>query len=785
MQNNTSKKQSSNPVGANLLRNDVYEKVTGSAIYVNDIQFGDKLLYARAVRSPHPHAIIKKIDTSKAESLPGVKAVITGKDFPERTGPYPKDKTIFAVDRVRFVGEPIAAVAATSEEIAINAVNLIEVDYELLEAVFNAESSASGNAPLLHPQLCEYEKSDSFIPKPGTNIANHFKLRHGDCEEAWKRCEHIVEKTFSLPPIQHTPIETHGAIAKMDMNGKIILWSSTQSPFAQRNLIADALQISHSDVRVIVSTVGGGFGSKSLVFLESIPAALATKCRGWAVKFIATREEELFTITVRQGMVAHVKVGCDASGNILSLKNTMYWDVGAYACGGLNVSRASGISGSGPYDIPNVEIDSYCVYTNHPIGGAYRGYGMAEIHTALNLAIDELAEKAGIDPVCFLKRNAIAEGDVISNGMTMHANGIQQCIEKVANSIEFNKKEYPTSSDRLRGKGIAILWKAPTMPPNAGSSAIVHFAEDGHITLEIGEVEIGQGVFTVMAQIAAAALGVEYENVHIAAPIDTVYSPYDWTTGASRLTWSLGNAVRAAALDARKQILDIMAEFWNENPEDLDIVKGVILSYKSEQKLLLSKMVIHGLRKTNDQGWIGGPIIGRGSFMPNYVTGLDPKTGQGTRPVVHYTVGCEGIDIEVEKKTGRIHILKAAAAYDVGKAINPALVKAQIEGGFVQGLSSALFEEIQLRNGIMMNSSLMDYRIASIADVNFPFEAMYVEVPQDDGPWGARGVGEHSMVPTISDLGNAIYAATGIRLNSAPFTAEKIYLGMLDAGIIE
>ena len=229
----------------------------------------------------------------------------------------------------------------------------------------------------------------------------------------------------------------------------------------------------------------------------------------------------------------------------------------------------------------------------------------------------------------------------------------------------------------------------------------------------------------------------------------------------------------------------MVAEAWHESPEDLDIVNGMVVSYKSEQETSLQNIVIYGLPKEKDQGWVGGPIVGRGSFMPTYVTGLDPETGQGPRAVVHYTVGCEGLDIEIEKSTGRIHVVKAAASFDVGKAINPALVKAQIEGGFLQGLSSAMFEEIRLRNGIMTNPSFVDYRIATAADAAFPLETPYVEVPQDDGPWGARGVGEHPMVPTIAALGNAIYAATGIRLEGPPFHAEKIYLGMLDAGIVK
>jgi CO/xanthine dehydrogenase Mo-binding subunit len=785
MANTKSKEKSSSPIGASLPRNDIFEKVTGTAVYTDDFQFGNKLLYARAKRSPYPHALIKKIDTGKAEALPGVKVVVTGKDFPNRIGLYLQDKTIFATDRVRFVGEAVAAVAAISDEVAMKAVELIDVQYEELEAVFDAEFGASEKAPLIHPDLGTYIYPNFIFPKPGTNIANYFKIRKGDVESAWKNCAQVVERTYKIPHIQHVPIETHVAIAQMDEKGKVTLWASSQSPFAQRNLIAHALHISQSDLRVIAPMVGGGFGSKAGVTMEAIPVALATKCKGWPVKFILTREEEFFTNFVRQGLTIKVKVGCDNNGNLLALKNMMYWDGGASTEYGVNVTRAGGYSSSGPYDIPNVETDSICVYTNHPIGGAYRGFGMSELHTGIDQAMDELAEKMGMDKVTFLKKNGVAEGDILVTGMTMHANGLQQCIDNVAKSLNFNEKSKPSSPDRLRGKGMAIAWKAPAMPPNAGSSAWVELAEDGNVTVGLGGQELGQGTFTVMAQMAAAALGVPYDKVRIAGPVDTQYSPYEWQTVASRLTWSMGNAVRAAAADARKQILDMVAEAWHENAEDLDIVNGVVVSYKSEQETPLSNIVIYGLPKENDQGWTGGPIIGRGSFMPKYVTGLDAETGQGPRAVVHYTVGCEGLDIEIDKNTGKIYVQKAAAAFDVGKAINPSLVKAQIEGGFVQGLSSAMFEEIKLVKGVMTNPSFVDYRIATAPDVDFLLETPFVEVPQDDGPWGARGIGEHPMVPTIAALGNAIYDATGIRLQGPPYSAEKIFLALVDAGIVK
>jgi carbon-monoxide dehydrogenase large subunit len=785
MANEKMKENVSSLIGASMPRNDVYEKVTGTAIYTDDIQFGGKLLYARVKRSPYPHALIKKIDISKATALPGVKAVIVGADFPKKIGLYLKDKNILAIDRVRFIGEGVAAVAAISNEIAMKALELIDVEYEELEPVFDPEYGATKEAPLIHPKLGEYEVPNFIFPEPGTNIANHFKIKKGDVESAWGKCEYVVERKFKVPHIQHVPIEPHVAVAMQDEKGKIILWASSQSPFAQRALIAETLEISPTDLRVIAPYVGGGFGSKAGVTMEAIPVALATKCKGWPVKLLLTREEEFFTNFVRQGLVSHVKAGCDKNGRVLALKNTMYFDGGGSTEYGVNVTRAAGYSSSGPYDIENVQTDSICVYTNHPIGGAYRGFGMSELHTGLDQVMDELAEKAGLDKVDFLKLNGVKGGDTLDTGMTMHPNGLVQCIENVAKAINWKEVKTPSSLNKYRGKGIAIAWKAPAMPPNAGSSAWVELAEDGKITVGLGGQEIGQGTFTVMAQMAAAALGVPYEDVRIAGPVDTQYSPYEWQTVASRLTWSMGNAVRRAAADARKQILDLVAEAWKEKPEDLDIVNGIVVSYKSENETTLKNIGIYGIPKDNNEGWIGGPIIGRGSFMPTYVTNLDPETGQGPRSVVHYTVGCEGLDIEIDKSTGAITVLRAAASFDVGHAINPTLVKAQIEGGFVQGLSSAMFEEIKWKKGVMTNPSFMDYRIATTADTDFPFETPYVEVPQDDGPWGARGVGEHPMVPTIAALGNAIYDATKLRLIGPPYSGEKIYLALLDEGLVK
>lgn len=773
------------PIGENVPRVDAREKVTGAAIYADDIQFGPGLLFARIKRSPHPHALIKNIDISKALQLPGVKAVVTGGDFPGYLGLYIQDRFIFCRDRVRYIGDPVAGVAAVSEEIAEKALDLIEVDYELLPGVFDQIYGASKEAPLLHPDLGKYEVMNFIFPVPGTNISNHFKLRRGDPESAWKDCAAIVERSYRIPHIQHVPIEPHIAIARVDEDGKIKLWGSSQSPFAQRNLIAKALHTSQSDVQVIAPFVGGGFGSKAGVSMEALAVAIASKVRGRPVKLRLTREEEFYTAFVRQAMVAHFKMGCDSAGRLLAMENSYYWDGGAYTEYGVNITRASGYSCTGPYNVPNVHADSYCIYTNHPVGGPMRGFGMPEMHAGLEQCIDELAEQISMDKVAFRKLNCIKTGDTVVTGMTMHPTGLEQCITKAAEAIGWGQKDPPSAANKRRGKGIALMWKAPAMPPNAGSSSEVLLNEDGSVTVKVGGQEIGQGSFTIAAQIAAASLGVPYGWVRVTGPLDTDTSPYEWQTVASRLTWSMGNAVAAAARDARQQILDMVAESWGENATDLDIVDGNVISYKSEESLPLKDIVIYGLPKPNDQGWIGGPIVGRGNFMPTYVTGLDAQTGQGPRAVVHYTTGAQAVEVEVDLDTGRVEVLRGVTAFDVGKAINPEMVRGQMEGGFVQGVSTALFEALQLKDGVVQNPSFVDYRIATSADAPGEVQAIIVEVPQDDGPWGARGIGEHPMVPTVPAIANAIYDAIGIRPGAPPYSSEKIYLLMQDAGLVE
>jgi CO/xanthine dehydrogenase Mo-binding subunit len=403
----------SDPVGKSVPRIDIFEKVTGTATFADDMQFGPGLHYGRLVRSPHAHALIKRLDATKARKVPGVKAVVTGADVPTNIGLYLIDRPIFARECVRYVGEPVAGVVATSEEIAQEAAQLVEVDYEELPAVFDPEQGAQPDAPLLHPDLGKYEVANFIFPQPGTNISEHFKLRKGDVEAAWPQCTAIVEGTFRLPQIQHVPIEPHVAVGLWESSGQVTLWTCSQSPFAQRDLIAQSLGIPHGNLRVVSPYVGGGFGGKAGISMEVCAVVMARAVKGHPVKLRMTREEEFIGTSVRQSLVAHTKIGCDAQGQLLAMETKYYFGGGAYNDYGVNIARAAGYSCTGPYLIPNVKGDSYCVYTNQPIGSAMRGFGMPEIHWGIEQIMDQLAEKIGLDPAEFRRRNCVKSGQTI------------------------------------------------------------------------------------------------------------------------------------------------------------------------------------------------------------------------------------------------------------------------------------------------------------------------------------------------------------------------------------
>jgi CO/xanthine dehydrogenase Mo-binding subunit len=767
-------------IGKPAVRVDGKAKITGSAQFVDDIDFGADLLYAAVVESPHAYAIIQKIDTKKAEALPGVVKVVTGDQFPYRFGLYMHDRYIFAQDRVRFVGEQVAAVVANDPATALKAAKLVEVKYKKLKPLLNVQDALKEQGvDRVHPDLANYFHVPWFFPKKNSNIAHFRKIRRGDVEDSFKDADLVYEDNYQVPRYAHCAIENHAAVGKLDHDGRLTLWTASQSPHTQRHLFAEALAplgFTHQNVRVITPYVGGGFGGKAGVTMEIIAAALATTVPGRAVKLLWSREQEFYNTYQRQGVEASIKVGVKSDGTITALEQTLLWDAGAYVEYGANVVNAAGLSATGPYRIPNIKIDSVCVYTNLPPGGPYRGFGYSEFIFGLESHFNEIAKRLGMDPVAFRHKNAIRAGDELAYGAAMHANGLLEAIDRVKSEIAWDSpKGEPSDKNKVRGRGFALFWKAPAMPPNASSTAFLKFNEDASINILVSGMEIGQGYLTVMAQIAAEVLGVPPEKIRVETP-DTDRNPYEWQTVASHITWSCGNAVKRAAEDAREQIIDLI-EAVLEMPRDDIYLENCQVRSKIEPAFSLdfTEFIINGLMLP-DGSWRGGPIVGRGMFMPEFTSALsDPETGQGGKPNVHYTVGASAIEIEVDRDTGQITIPKVVLAIDCGQALNPDLVKGQITGGMLQGLATVLYEDMRFdQEGRLLNPNFTDYKIPTTLDTPDEIVPIIVEVPQGDGPFGARGMGEHTMIPAAPLIANAVEDALGVRVKSMPITAEKI-----------
>lgn len=769
-------------IGKDVTRIDGREKISGAAIYGDDIDFGANLLYAELVSSTQAHAIIKSIDISEAMNVKGVYKIFTGKDFPYKFGLYMKDRFIFAQDKVRFVGEQIAAVVARNPGAAKRAAELVKVDYEPLPAVLDQMQAIADDATLLHPDLENYPHVPWFFPKPGTNVAHWRKTRKGDLEDGFKDTDFILEDTYTVPRYAHCAIETHVAIGKFDYSGRLTVWSSSQSPHTQRHLFAEALGLGHKDVRVIAPHVGGGFGGKAGVTMEIIPAALATKLKGYAVKLRYSREQEFINTYQRLGVVAKIKMGVSKAGKITALDHKIYWDAGAYVEYGANVVNAVGLSAIGPYKIDNVSIDSVCIYTNLPPGGAYRGFGYSEMLFGLESHVTRVANEMGIDQIEFRRMNAIKVGDTTAYGAKMNPNGLLECIDKVTKAIDWDNKPVSDNPNTVIGKGFSLFWKAPAMPPNASSSAFLKFNEDASINLIISGMDIGQGYQTVMAQIAAEILSVPPSKIRVETP-DTDRNPYEWQTVASHITWSSGNAVKKAAIDARDQILGLVQRVYNLPLEELYLSDEAVKCTQDPRFILpLKDFVVDGIM-TKDGTFKGGPINARGMYMPEFSsTNGDPETSQGGHPNVHYTVGAAALTLEIDKETGKMKVLKTALAIDAGKALNPDLVRGQITGGLLQGLATVLYEDMRYdAKGKLLNPNFTDYKIPTAMEVPDEIIPIIVEVPQPDGPFGARGIGEHTMLPAAPMIANAVEDALGIRIKSMPVTAEKVAMTYLEA----
>jgi len=762
-------------VGKGITRVDAFEKTTGMAKFVADIEVPG-MLYGKFLRSPYAHARILKIDTKRAERHPEVVAAITGQAFPYRMGLYVRDKMVIAKDKVRWAGEPVAAVAAESEEAAEEAVDLIDVEYEPLRPVFDVNEALDSSAPLVHEDLSHYEHSPVFTPVPGTNIANIFKIRKGNIADGFKRAATIIENEFSMPQVSHAAMEPRACIAQYFPDGSTEVWTCAQSPFAVRYILSHALGIPLQKINVHVPHVGGGFGGKAGINFEPLAVLLSKFSGGRPVKLLLTREEEFTTAPLRQGFYGWIKTGVDANGKITAEQMRYIYDAGAYADYGVNIGRAAGYSCTGPYEVPNIHCDSITAYTNHPYGTAFRGFGHLEFLWAIERQMDMIARKISLDPVEFRLRNVLRPGSITATGEKLRedAGSVDQCIKAVTEAIGWGRKERPAGRGRARGIGIAALWKAPAMPPNAASSAIIKFNEDGSANLSVGVTEIGQGTTTSLAQMAAEELGMAVEKIRVVPERITDLTPYSWQTVASRNLFMEGKAVINAARDAKEQIFDMGAQALKVPKADLVLQNELVFPKGQPERGIPLQQFAMGYTYPNGTA-IGGPVIGRGSYVPRGLTYLDLETGQGF-PALKWTFGAQAVKIEVDVETGEVKTLKVASAFDIGKAINPLLVRGQVHGGVLQSLSIGLMEGyIYNQEGSMLNDNFTDYKIARASDMPDEHIVMLIENPQTDGPYGARGIGELTMLSIPPAVANAIFDATGAHIFNLPMTPESVW----------
>jgi CO/xanthine dehydrogenase Mo-binding subunit len=768
-------------VGKKAGRPDLAEKLTGEAVFVSDMVFPG-MLYAQVKKSPHARAKIKRIDTQKAAAMPGVRAILTGDELDIHIGLYIVDKFILAKNEVRHYGEAVVAVATDTPEQANAAVEVIDVEYEVLPPVLNYIDALKPDAPLVHPDLGSYSYFvPAFTPKPGTNIANHTKLRKGDVDKSFDQCEWIVEREYSCPSVQHVPMETHVAIVQWGRNDKVSIWTSAQSPFTVRNLFCHAFGLEHNKVRVQIPHVGGGFGGKAGIGVEPLCAVLSRMAGGKPVKFQASREEEFSLLPCRSALTYKIKTGVSKEGKILAQHMTMYWDSGAYADYAVNVTRASGYSGAGPYEIPNAHLDAYTIYTNKPYGTAYRGFGHVEFHWAIERHMEYIAQIIGMDPLEFRLKNLLRPGSKTLTGeeITVNTGNVVKCIEQAALTINYGKL---TDEEKRReertgwkiGKGLAALHKAPAMPSFTATAVVLKMNEDGSVVVNLALADYGQGTYASIRQIVSERLKFPLEKIKVAFECDTDRDPYDWQTVASKGLLLSGNASILAAEELIKNAYDVAAQALRANVCDLDHDSEKIFVRHHPDSFVTFPSIAVGYIMPNGNG-IGGPLIGVGRYIAQGLSNLDKETGIGN-PAIDWTYGAHGIVAEVTCETGEYHVLKVASVYDVGRAVNPDIVRGQAIGGMIQGLGTALCEGyIYDGSGKLLNSSFTDNKIPTAKDLPLEIECAVVETPQIDGPYGARGVGEHSMISVAPALGNAIQKACGAELLNMPMRFEDVW----------
>jgi CO/xanthine dehydrogenase Mo-binding subunit len=758
-------------VGTNVTMVGGLAKVTGAVNYAPDLVL-PRMLYAKALRSPYAHANLLRVDASKAEKLPGVVAVITRDDLTGLSayfGPVVDDQPVVATDRVRHVGEVVALVAAESRDIAEESLDLIEVEYQELPAVFDLLEAVKPGAPVLHAQRNETSAGvhrEEFNFAVGGNICSVYHVEDGDIRRGFEEAEDIFENVYSLPPVQHGHIEPHAATAHWEAGGKLVIHSATQNPSGVQEQLAQIFKLPENQVRVIVPPLGGGYGGKTHARLEPALALVARKARR-PVQWVLTRDE-VFLTGRRYGAVAKIKTGFKKDGRIVARQVETFYEVGAYALNGPVNAKTGCYVSSGPYNIPNRSLTTYAVYTNLPPTGPFRGVGVSHVCWAYESEMDDIARRVGVDPLELRLKHLVKEGDVFVTGEKLVSVGVAECLKGTAAALGWKGKEAqaPVVSGKslVRGKGLAVTIKSTTTPTT--SSASVRLNADGSAVLLTSSVDMGQGALTSLAQIVGDELGLPFEKVTVSAP-DTDMTPYDKSTSSSRTTFHMGQAAQKAAREIRNQLLEVTARTLEARVEDLELKDGAVCVRGVPEK----RMSITEVFKARFGSSVGS-MFGGHCFKTE--GGLDPKTGKGKAAAFWFFSAC-GAEVEVDVQTGKIRVLRVVTAVDAGKAIHPRQCDLQNEGSMLSGLGSALFEEMVYDNGQPINSNFLEYMLPSMEDQPEDFTSFIVETPHPDGPCGAKGVGEAGLPPVAPAIGNAIANALGgVRIRDLPMKPDKI-----------
>ncbi len=746
---------------------DARTRVTGRVPYTIDVVLPG-MLHAAVLRSPYPHARVISVDTSAAREVPGVAAVLTGADLLTWTGLQPafgpvfRDRPILAFDKVRYVGDPVAAVAATDIDAAREAVNRIVVEYEELPAVFDVDAALADDAPLLHegPPKVGQTFADIIVDAAGgSNVCNQFRLRKGDIDRGFDEAVHVFEDVLTSPPVQHVPLETHACVAHMTGDG-LTVWATTQIPFMLRSQLAEVFGLSASRVRVVVRSLGGGYGAKCYPCIEPI-AAVLSKASGRPVRLHLTREEEFITIT-KHSVRVRLTTGLRADGTIVARKAICHFNTGAYADIGPRLIKNGGYGTGGPHDIPNVWVDSYAVYTNLPPAGAFRGYGISQAAWAYETQMDLIATRLGIDPLDLRRRNLLRNGQTFATGEAMTDAHFRELLDGVATRVGWTPGAKPERrGTKVRGKGLSCIIKGSITPST--STATAKMNDDGSLLLLTSSVEMGQGLQTAMAILGGERLALPVERITVSIP-DTDVTPYDQQTSSSRSSFAMGGAIIRASDSIADQLKRLAAEEFEIGVDDLELVEGHVRVIGSPDRALDYGALVRKAR--------AGNLLGEGVFQTT--GGLDPATGQGiAAPHWHQAAGAA--EVEVDLETGKVEVLQYHAAVYAGRIINPVQCELQTEGNVAFGVSQALFEAMVFDGGQLQNGNLGDYMISSGPDMPRELSLLVLENPKTNE---IHGVGETSLPAVMPAIGNAIYAATGVHIGDLPITPEKILRGL-------